>query len=80
MLSARNYKSSTDDALTLGNKWLGGKGYTEIAPGVFRNGNRIFRITDSCITGKHGGGPHVVFEFLEEGAKKWKKWHLNIFD
>ncbi len=76
-------KVSADDALTMGEKWASkGGGYKEIASGVFRSkdGTRLFRITDSCITGKHGGGPHVVFEYLEEGAKNMKKIHVNIYE
>jgi RHS repeat-associated protein len=83
MVSARNNKASADDALSLGDKWVG-SGYKEIAPGVFRSadGTKIFRITEKCISGTCPGmkAPHVVFEWIEEGVKNPKKIHLEIFD
>jgi len=43
-----------------------GKGYKEIAPGVFKSadGNRMVRMTDSDLakTGNHAGAPHMNFE------------------
>jgi hypothetical protein len=60
-----------DTTLGLAIRWLG-KGYSEIAPGVFRSadGLRQFRMTVSDLLGRHGGGSHVNFElFTKTGVK-----------
>ncbi|MFJ5229290.1 RHS repeat-associated core domain-containing protein [Kitasatospora sp. NPDC088391] len=59
---------TVDEALDAGLKWLG-EGYTEPVPGsgryVSKDGTRIFRMGESDITGRHGGGPHTNFERME---------------
>ena len=56
-----------------------GKGYTEIAPGVFRNGSRQFRMTSADLVGKHGKlGPHVHFESLNRSGKVLKNHHVPL--
>jgi RHS repeat-associated protein len=64
---------TVDEALDAGLKWLGDDGYTEPVPGsgryVSRDGTRVFRMGDSDILGKHGGGPHTNFERLAVDPK-----------
>ena len=58
-----------------------GKGYTEIAPGVYRSadGLRQFRMTTADILGKHGKiGPHFNFEILDKAGKVLKNYHMPI--
>ena len=54
---------TTNQALSGADDFLGA-GYQEVAPGVFRSkdGLRQIRMTNSDITGAHGGGPHMNFE------------------
>ncbi|WP_267116574.1 RHS repeat domain-containing protein [Xanthomonas sacchari] len=67
-------------ALNSGVKWLG-KGYTEVAPGVYRSadGLRQFRMTTSDLAGAHGTiGSHVHFEALNEFGKVIENLHLGV--
>ena len=63
----------TDDVLDLASDFLG-EGYTEPVPGsgryVSADGTRVFRMGENDILGRHGGGPHVNFEFLEPNPSK----------
>ncbi len=63
----------TDDALDLATDFLG-EGYTEQVLGsgrfVSEDGTRVFRMGESDITGRHGGGPHVNFEILAPNPEK----------
>ena len=54
---------TTNQALSGADDFLGA-GYQEVAPGVFRSKDRLrqIRMTNSDITGAHGGGPHMNFE------------------
>ena len=62
-----------DEVMEAGQRWLG-PGYGEPVPGsgryVSSDGLRVFRIGESDITGKHGGGPHANFERLEPNPAK----------
>ena len=63
----------TDDVLDLATDFLG-EGYTEPVSGsgrfVSEDGTRVFRMGESDISGKHGGGPHVNFEILAPNPEK----------
>ena len=82
-------KCSTNKALDLGEQFLG-KGYKEIISGsgryVSSDGKRIFRMGNSDILGKHGGGPHVNFEYLIPNPNKSgkmmveKNMHVYLID
>lgn len=69
----------TNDALDLATDFLG-KGYTEPVSGsgrfVSEDGTRVFRMGESDITGKHGGGPHVNFEILAPNPEKQGKMQV----
>lgn len=69
----------TDEVLDLASEFLG-KGYTEPVSGsgrfVSQDGLRVFRMGDSDILGKHGGGPHVNFEYLEPNPLKPGKMQI----
>ena len=60
-----------------------GKGYSEIAPGVFRSadGLRQFRMTTADILGSHGNiGPHFNFEIFAPNNLRTpiKNYHMPI--
>lgn len=67
-----NTNLTVNEVLDAGLKWLG-EGYTEPVPGsgryVSKVGTRVFRMGDSDIEGRHGGGPHTHFERLEVDPK-----------
>jgi hypothetical protein len=69
----------TDEVLDLASEFLG-KGYTEPVSGsgrfVSQDGLRVFRMGDRDILGKHGGGPHVNFEYLEPNPLKPGKMQI----
>ena len=56
-------KVTERQALDMADDFLG-KGYKEIAPGVFRSkdGLRQVRMTEADILGSHAGGAHMNFE------------------
>ena len=57
---------TAEQGLEIGQKFLG-KGYKEIAPGVFRSADELrqFRMTTGDILGSHGKiGPHFNFEIF----------------
>jgi RHS repeat-associated protein len=61
-------------------KWLG-KGYREIAAGVYRsaNGLRQFRMTIRDLLPTHGSiGPHVHFEALSPGGRVIENLHIPV--
>lgn len=63
-----------------GIKWLG-KGYTEVAPGVYRSadGLRQFRMAASDLAGAHGTiGSHVHFEALNKAGNVVENLHLGV--
>lgn len=70
----------TSDALDLASDFLG-EGYTEPKPGsgrfVSADGTRVFRMGENDILGRHGGGPHVNFEFLEQNSAKPGKMQVT---
>ena len=73
---------TVNKALALAERFLG-KGYTEIAPGVFRSADRLrqVRMTDSDILGAHGKiGPHFNFEiYIPQNLRKpVKNYHVPI--
>ena len=61
--------ASAEAALRGAERWLG-KGYMEIAPGVFRSavGRRQFRMTDSDLLDPKLG-PHVHFESIAQDGR-----------
>jgi RHS repeat-associated protein len=66
--------------LAIAERFLG-KGYTEIASGVYRSadGSRQFRMTTSDILGTHGKiGPHYNFEILNSSGNVVKNYHMPI--
>nr|WP_143765284.1 DUF6531 domain-containing protein [Catenulispora acidiphila] len=67
-----NQELNVDDMLKAGEDWLG-PGYGEPKAGsgrfVSSDGSRVFRMGDSDILGKHGGGPHCNFEYMEPDPK-----------
>ena len=66
--------------LAIAERFLG-KGYTEIAPGVYRSadGLRQFRMTTADILGTHGKiGPHFNFEILNSSGNVVKNYHMPI--
>ncbi len=69
----------TDDALDLASEFLG-EGYTEPVSGsgrfVSADNSRVFRMGESDILGKHGGGPHVNFEYMEPNP--FKPGKMNV--
>lgn len=70
------------EALAAAEKWLG-KGYKEIAPGVFRSadGGRLFRMTDADILFQGSGGPHVHFESIgADGRTIVENSHVYLKD
>lgn len=76
-----NTKARTaEQGLEIGQRFLG-KGYNEIAPGVYRSsdGLRQFRMTDADILGKHGKiGPHFNFEILDSQGNYLRNYHMPI--
>jgi RHS repeat-associated protein len=64
---------SADDALAAAERWLG-PGYREPIKGsgryVSEDGQRVARLGDSDILGKHGGGPHINLERLAPNPQK----------
>ena len=69
----------TNDVLNLASDFLG-EGYTEPKAGSGRfisaDGTRAFRMGESDILGRHGGGPHVNFEMLELNPIKPNKMQV----
>jgi RHS repeat-associated protein len=76
-------KATPGQALSGAEEYLG-KGYTEIAPGVYRSadGQRQFRMTDSDLTGTHGDmGSHVHFESIGgNGRDILENSHVQIME
>jgi hypothetical protein len=71
---------SADMALESGAKWVG-KGYKEVAPGVFRSsdGLRQFRMMTEDLVGAHGDiGPHVHFESLNPLGRVIENNHVPL--
>jgi hypothetical protein len=67
-------------ALSSAESWLG-KGYQEIAPGIFRSagGLRQFRMTPRDLLPTHGNiGPHVHFEAFDGAGKVIENLHLPV--
>ncbi len=67
-------------ALGAAEKWLG-KGYKEMAPGVFRSadGLRQFRMTSRDLLPTHGNiGPHVHFEALDCAGNVIENLHIPV--
>lgn len=67
-------------ALNSATRWLG-KGYAELAPGVYRSsdGLRQFRMTTADLKGAHATiGSHVHFEALDKTGKVVENLHLGI--
>ena len=68
---SNNQTLTTDEGLQAGIAFLG-EGYKELDAGVFvsADNTRMFRMTDTDILGKHGGGPHFNFEMVK-AEKQW---------
>ena len=66
-IPADRTRMATSDALDTAESYLG-QGYREPIAGsgryVSSDGTRVVRMSDSDITGAHGGGPHMNFEEL----------------
>lgn len=72
-------KVTVNQTLDGAEKYLG-EGYKEIAPGVYRNGDRQFRITDTDLTDTRIG-PHANFESIgPDGRKIVENSHVRIID
>ena len=70
----------TSDALDLASDFLGEE-YIELKPNsgrfVSADGTRVFRMGENDILGRHGGGSHVNFEFLEPNPAKPGKMQVT---
>ena len=70
----------TSDALDLASDFLG-EGYKELKSNsgrfVSADGTRVFRMGENDILGRHGGGSHVNFEFLEPNPAKPGKMQVT---
>lgn len=69
-----------DAALRVASSYLG-RGYRELAPGVYRSadGLRQFRMTTADLTGAHGAiGPHVHFEALNQAGRVIENLHVPL--
>ena len=75
------YSLTPDEALEAGQKFLG-KHYTEIGKpgsGVFRSGNRIFRIDVNSLKGLHSPNvSHFHLEILDSTGLRIVNNHLSI--
>jgi hypothetical protein len=79
--------TKTNRALELAEEFLG-KGYKMEKPGryVSAKGDRVVRIGDNDILGRHSGGRHMNFEILGKHPKKpgkmevIKNYHIYLSD
>ena len=75
------YSLTPDEALDAGQKFLG-KGYTEIGKpgsGVFRSGDRIFRIDMNSLKGLHSPNvSHFHLEILDSAGLRIVNNHIPI--
>ena len=76
-----SYKLTAEEALEAGQKFLG-KNYVEIGKsgsGVFKSGNRIFRIDSSSLAGLHNPyKSHFHLEILDEFGKRIVNNHILL--